>query len=174
MWTWSLHSYGDNIQSKNQCGYLPSFPSTMAYKYRSPVTKTRGLTELNIVFSLDGGRVQLFGRILNCVLPSCVQPRNIPEHILFILSPIVSNTVYPRISPLYLLYLTSASLNILVMFLPYVNFALIFMLALNSPSPWSPPLTSLIDMIGVFCFPLCISYGIYQSLEYNWTVYNRS
>ena len=158
---WFLHSDGENIKSNHQFCDIPSFPSTMAYKARSPVTKIRDLTELHIVFSLDGGRVQPWGRIINFFLPLCIQTRKHPKYIFFSLSSIGAMTVLPGISPLYFLHWKRESLKILVMFLPGVNFALIFILVLNDPFPWYPPITRSIDMISFF-LPLRTSYGITQ------------
>ena len=47
-----LHFYRYNIQSKQQYGDIPSFPRTKAYKYRSPLTKTRGLAAFHIFLPL--------------------------------------------------------------------------------------------------------------------------
>ena len=151
-WPWYLLYSGDSMQSNHQCGELPSFPSTMEQKARSPVTKTHGLTELHFVFSLGGGRGQSWDRIINCVLPSCVQPRKHPSQIFFSLPPIGAMNMFPIIPPLSLLNWTCASLKILLMFIPDVIFLLIFMLALNSPFPWSLPIKRPIDTIDQFLF----------------------
>ena len=147
MWPWYLHLDGSNIHSNHHCGDLPSFSRTMAQKARSSATKTRGLAELHISSALGGGRGQLWVRIINYILLSCVQKRKCPAHICFSLYPIGSMNTFPRISPLSFLHWRFASLKIMVMFLTGVIFALISMIYLNSPFPWSPPITRLIDMI---------------------------
>ena len=121
----------------------------MAYKPRSLVTKHAACLNC-ILFPPGGGKVQPWGIILNCVLPSCVQPRKLPAHIFFSLSHNGSMTLLPRTSPFSFLNCTCASLKIVVMFLPAVNFVLIFMFSLNAPFPWSQKITRSIDKIDFF------------------------
>ena len=68
-------------------------------------------------------------------LPSCIQPRKCPVYIFFSLSPIGAMTVFAIISPLSFLHWKFATLKILVVFLPDVNFALSFKIALNALFP---------------------------------------
>ena len=60
---------GANMQSEHQGGDIPYFPRTMTQKTRSLVTKKDGLKALHIVSPLGCGRVKLWVRILNCILP---------------------------------------------------------------------------------------------------------
>ena len=83
--TWSLHFYGFNMQSKHQCRGVISFTSTMAYKSRSPATKKRGLTALNIFVSLGGGRLKPWGIIINCVFNFMCTTKKNPK----------TDTIYP-------------------------------------------------------------------------------
>ena len=53
------------------------------------------------------------------------------------MSHMVDIYVFPKILPLYFLHWTYASPKIMVMFLPDVNYALIFMLDVNAPFLWS-------------------------------------
>ena len=65
-------------------------------------------------------------------------------------TPIENINVFPRISLLAFLHRKCASVKILVIFLPAINFALIFMLSLIYHLPWSTPITSSTEMIDSF------------------------
>ena len=100
--------------------------------------------------TLGGGGVQSWVRIINCVLPSFVQTRKRPAQIFFSLSHILSMAVFPVILKSSFLNWTCARLKILVIFIPGVNFALSFMLALNYTFPWSLPIKRSLEMINYF------------------------
>ena len=99
----------------------------------------------------------------NRVSPSCVKPIKPPENICLSLSPIGVIIVSPLISPFSLLHWTCAVLNILVIFLPNVNFTLSFMIYINVPFPWYPTIIRSIESIDSFSLILQTVDGKAQS-----------
>ena len=150
-WPWSLHSDGAKIQSNHQCGDLPSFPITMAYKSRSPVTKTRGLTELHFFLTLVVESTSMGHNSKLCFTFMCPTKKAPSTDTLYPVPYWCHDCVTYNL-PLYFFYWTCAILKIMVMFLPDINLTLIFILDLNAPFLWSPPITRSIDMIDSFLF----------------------